>query len=139
MKGGFTLVEHTADVGIVATGATIEEAFSWLAKGMFSIIAELDDIAQEESRDVEVTSSDQAALAVDWLNELLYKYEAEGFLPKEFSVVVDEAHTSLRARCLGEPVDLEKHRILTMVKAATYHGLELSHDSNWRIQVILDV
>lgn len=38
MMGGFTLLEHTAQVGIVANSATIEEALSWLAKGRSSAI-----------------------------------------------------------------------------------------------------
>ena len=137
--GGFKLLEHTADVGVIATGDSLDEALSWAAKGMFSVIAELDSVASVESLNVSVASLDQTALVVDWLNELLYRHEAEGFLPKEFQVSTDEAGTSLKARCLGEPVDPERHRLLTPVKAATYHGLEIAHNGNWRIQVILDV
>jgi SHS2 domain-containing protein len=139
MAGGFTLLEHTADVGIVATGATLGEALAWVAKGMFSVIADLDSVVPSETLGVSVASVDQSALVVDWLNELLYRYEAEGFLPREFNVTVDEEDASLQAQCLGERVDPERHCILTSVKAATYHGLELVHDSDWHIQVILDV
>ena len=139
MAGTFELLEHTADVGIVATGASLEEALAWAAKGMFSVITDLDTVAPRESREVAVTSPDQEALVVDWLNELLYRYEAEGFLPREYNVNLDEAGTGLKAECWGESVDLERHQILTSVKAATYHELQLSHNSQWRIQVILDV
>jgi SHS2 domain-containing protein len=139
MAGGFTLLEHTADVGIVATGASLAEALAWVARGMFSVIADLDSVAPREGLDVSVTSADPSALVVDWLNELLYRYEAEGFLPREFHVTVDETNASLQARCLGERVDPERHRILTSVKAATYHDLKLSHNGDYHIQVILDV
>ncbi len=137
--GGFQLLEHTADVGILASGETLAEALSWVAKGMFSLIAELDNVVSKESLDISVTSSDPSALIVDWLNELLYRYEAEGFLPKEFDVTVDNKGTTLQARCMGEPLDPERHRILTSVKAATYHCLVASHNGEWRIQVILDL
>ncbi len=106
---------------------------------MFSLIAELDDVAPKEALDISLTSSDPSALIVDWLNELLYRYEAEGFLPKEFDVTVDKKGTGLQARCMGELLDPERHRILTSVKAATYHDLVASHNGEWRIQVILDV
>jgi SHS2 domain-containing protein len=139
MAGSFALLEHTADVGVVATGGSLGEALAWLAKGMFSVIVDLDTVTPGETREVEVASGDREALVVDWLNELLYRYEAEGFLPREFSVAVDETGQSLTARCRGEPIDPEKHQLFTSVKAATYHGLELSHDNGWRIQVILDV
>ena len=136
---GFEILEHTADVGILATGDTLAEALSWVAKGMFTVIADLDGVEPGESLDVAVRSADQDSLAVDWLNELLFRYEAEGFLPKEFYVSVDKAGTCLAARCMGEPVDPERHGMRTAVKAATYHGLEVSHDGEWRIQVVLDV
>jgi SHS2 domain-containing protein len=139
MTGTFELLEHTADVGIVATGASLGEALAWAAKGMFSVIADLDTVSPRESLEVSVKAADREALVVDWLNELLYRYEAEGFLSREFNVMLDDAGTSLRAECWGEPVDLQRHQILTSVKAATYHGLELSHNGQWRVQVILDV
>jgi len=139
MAGSFALLEHTADVGIVAAGDSLGEALDWLAKGMFSVIVDLDTVAPRETREVEVASGDREALVVDWLNELLYRYEAEGFLPRDFSVAVDETGNNLSARCVGEPFDEERHVVLTSVKAATYHELELSHDNEWRIQVILDV
>jgi SHS2 domain-containing protein len=137
--GQFELLEHTADVGIIATGDSLAEALSWAAKGMFSVIADLDDVAPQESREVSVSSPDLEALAVDWLNELLYRYEAEGFLPRDFLVSVDETGTKLEAQCLGEPFDPERHHILTSVKAATYHELRVTHNREWRIRVILDV
>jgi len=139
VAGTFALLEHTADVGIVATGSSLEEVLAWLAKGMFSVIADLDSVVPKEFLEVSLISSDQEALVVDWLNELLYRYEAEGFLPREFSVTVDGAGKGLCAQCWGESVDLQRHQILTSVKAATYHELQLSHNSQWRIQVILDV
>jgi len=122
MPGTFTFLEHTADVGIVATGATLGEALAWAAKGMFSAIADLDRVVPRKRLEVSVISSDSSALVVDWLNELLYRYEAEGFLPREFDVTVDDTGTGLHAQCWGEPIDLERHQILTSVKAATYPG-----------------
>lgn len=138
-SGGFQLLEHTADVGVVATGDTLADALAWAAKGMFSIIADLDTVEPRESLEVMVTSTDPDALVVDWLNELLYRYEAEGFLPKEVQVWVSEAGTSLRGLCLGEAVDPGRHLLRTIVKAATYHDLRVEHDGRWRVQVILDV
>ena len=42
--GGFKLLEHTADVGVVATGDTFAETLGWLARGMFSVIVDLDGV-----------------------------------------------------------------------------------------------
>jgi SHS2 domain-containing protein len=137
--GAYEIMEHTADVGVIAIGETLADALSWLACGMFSIVADLDTVEPRESVEFSVQSSDIDSLAVDWLNELLYRYEAEFFLPNRFDLSVDEAGTCLTARCTGERFDTERHSMATSVKAATYHGLEVSRDDGWRIQVILDV
>ena len=137
--GGFEYLEHTADIGMVARGDTMAEALSYLAAGMFSVVADLDAVTARQTRRVSVTSADTESLAVDWLNELLFHFEASGFLPKEFHVTADDGGTSLVARCVGERADTERHHVRAAVKAATYHLLQVSHDGGWRIQVILDM
>ena len=137
--GGFEFVEHTADLGVVAHGGEFAEALAQVATGMFSVIAELDAVGPSETVQVSVNSSDREALVVDWLNELLYRYEADGFLPREFHVSVGSEETALEATCLGEPADPERHGLRPAVKAATYHGLKVSHDGEWRIDVVLDI
>ena len=137
--GGFEYLEHTADVGVVARGDTMAEALSHLASGMFSVVADLDAVAARQTRSVSVASVDTESLAVDWLNELLFHFEASGFLPREFHVTAADGGTSLEARCVGEQADTERHHVRAAVKAATYHRLQVSHDGEWRIQVILDM
>ena len=56
---------------------------SWLAVGMFSLIVDPGTVAPSRSQQVSVVSRNRETLAVDWLNELLYQYEATGFLLKE--------------------------------------------------------
>ena len=137
--GGFTLLEHPADVGVLATGHDLSSALSWAARGMFNVIADLDQVVPTQTIHVSVTSRDRESLVVDWLNELLYRHEAEGFLAKEFRVAADDAGTSLEADCAGEPIDPRRHRLLTSVKAATYHDVEVSGNGEWTIRVLLDV
>ena len=40
----FQIIEHTADVGMIAYGRTLAEAFANAAYGMFSIIAGLETV-----------------------------------------------------------------------------------------------
>ena len=68
---GFEIEEHTADVAVVATGADLSGALAWLAKGMFSIIAELEHVRPRETLEFSVSARDPESLAVDWLNEVL--------------------------------------------------------------------
>ena len=137
--GGYRLIDHTADLGVEATGEDFADALAYIATGMFSIVADLDAVVARDSIHVEVESRSRESLVVDWLNELLYRFEGEGFVPKGFEVVVDEAGTALQARCVGEAADRERHRLSPSVKAATYHGLQVSRNGEWRIRVVLDM
>ncbi len=136
---GFTLLEHTADVGIRARGSSLAEALSWVAAGMFSLIVDPDTVTSHQSQEVLVISRDRETLVVDWRNELLYRYETTGFLLKECRISLEREGTCLRAICHGERTDPARHHILTVIKAATYHRVAVTHDGGWTINVILDV
>jgi len=152
--GRFTLLEHTADVGVSACGESLEEALRWLAAGTFSLIVDPDTVADSQSRVVSVSARDRESLAVDWLNELLYQYEATGFLLKDCRIFLEQCdgeqcdgeqrhgeheELKLEAHCRGDLLDPARHHILTVVKAATYHDLSVSQGRGWQINVILDV
>jgi SHS2 domain-containing protein len=132
----FRLIEHTADIGLTASGKTLDEAFANAAYGMFSIMAELRNVREHESRQVEVSSSDVESLLFDWLNSLLYYFDVEGLLFKRFDVNLHE--NSLEATCHGEKYDPARHRLKLGVKSATYHMLKVDRAAN-RVQVIFDV
>ena len=134
----YEYLDHTADMGIVARGRDFADALTGVAEGMFAFIAELETVQPREVREVRVESADREALVVDWLNELLYRFEAEGFLPRRFEVL-EVGSCWVRARCLGEPVDVRRHRLNAAVKAATYHQLQIQENGECRIQVILDI
>ncbi len=46
MEKEFEIVDHTADVGIIAYGANMNQAFANAAKALFSLITELDDVEE---------------------------------------------------------------------------------------------
>lgn len=133
----YELVEHTSDIGLVAYGKTLAEAFANAASGMFSIIAEVDTVNEAESRRVEITADDVEGLLFEWLNYLLYLFDVETLLFRRFEI--DEFEDkSLIAVCRGEKYDPSRHRLKTGVKSATYHMLEVDREKN-RVRVIFDV
>lgn len=71
-------------------------------------------------REIEVHSTDRAALLVDWLNELIFLAETERWVPVEFQVVRD-TDTMLRVLARGGSVEQAPAR----VKAATFFGLDI--------------
>lgn len=138
MEGDFEVLDHTADVGIIAYGADTKQAFVNAARGLFSLITELNDIDENLYRDIEVTAVDEEGLLVDWLNELIYRFDTDNLLFRRFDITEFDRHR-LKARAYGERVDSSRHRLKTGVKAATYHLLEISRGGGGRVQVLFDI
>jgi SHS2 domain-containing protein len=134
----FELIEHTADVGIMAYGADVKEAFANAARGMFSLIVEVGSVRETEYRDIEVTAPDEESLLVTWLNELIYLFDAENMLFSRFDITELDT-TRLKARVYGEPVDNARHRLKTGIKAATYHMVEVDRSEGGRVRVLFDI
>jgi SHS2 domain-containing protein len=133
----YELIEHTADIGIKAYGKTLAGAFANAAYGMFSVIAELKNVRETESRRVEATADDVESLLFEWLNGLLYYFDVEMLIFRRFDIK-EFGDTRLAADCWGEKYDASRHRIKTGVKSATYHLLEVDRQKH-RVQIILDI
>ncbi len=133
----FRLIEHTADTGLIAYGKTLPEAFANAAYGMFSIITDLRKVRQVEARTIEVNEEDAESLLFEWLNSLLYFFDAEMLLLKRFDIIEFDGR-EMRAMCYGERYDTSRHEIKTGVKSATYHMLKVDKEKN-RVRVIFDI
>ena len=136
-KKRFELIEHTADIGLMAYGETLAEAFASAAFGMFSIIARLDTVRETETRRVEVREDDLEGLLFEWLNRLLYIFDVEMLLFRRFDIIKFE-EGRLVAVCHGERYDPSRHQLKTGIKAATYHQLKVDREKH-RVRVIFDV
>jgi SHS2 domain-containing protein len=134
----FEIINHTADVGIIAYGADMSQAFANAARALFSLITELDDVAEVIHRDIELTATDEESLLVEWLNELVYQFDTEDILFKRFDII-QLNNTHLKARGYGEKVDKSKHKIKIGVKAATYHMLKVNKSDGYKVQVLFDI
>ena len=138
MEKDFEIVNHTADVGIIAYGADMSQAFANAARALFSLITELDDVDEVLHRDIELTATDEESLLVEWLNELIYQFDTEGIIFKRFDIIQLD-NTQLKARSYGEKVDSSKHKLKTGVKAATYHMLKVDKGDGCKVQVLFDI
>ena len=138
MAGDYEIVDHTADVAIVARGADVGEAFANAGRALLSLVTDPDSVAEVEERRIELSADDLADLLVAWLNELIYLFDAENLLLSRFDVRL-VGDTGLVATGSGERVDKTRHRIKLGVKAATHHMLEIDRDNGVRLQVLFDI
>jgi SHS2 domain-containing protein len=140
MKKQFEIIDHTADIGLRAFGSDLSQAFTNAARGMFSLITNIDTVYETVSRHVEVTASDREALLVEWLNELIYLFDSEQLLFSRFDIETLTA-TELKAHCFGEKANKSRHELKRGIKSATFHmvKIEARADSEYRVQVIFDI
>ena len=134
----YEFIEHTADVGIRAYGATLDEAFVHAAKGLFDVMTDSSVVAPCERVEVSLAAAPSLEqLLVDWLSELVFLQGARNLVFGKFDVKI--TGTSLRAVVWGEEFDLKKHRMGTEVKGVTYHMLEVHASPPVWVQVLLDI
>jgi SHS2 domain-containing protein len=135
----FRVLEHTADVGFEAFGQTREEVFANAARALMSIIVDLDTVAPASQVPVQAEGSGLLDLLVNWLSEVVYLFDAERWLFRDFEVR-SLTGRSISAVARGEPFDPGHHQVNLLVKAITYHQLALEETGDgWRAQVYVDI
>src|SRR5262249_53810492 len=124
---------HTAEIELAVHADTPEQVLAEAARALAELIS-LGRDGEPQSRHVAIDAVDLGALLVEWLEELIFLADTEGFVPER----VDELglrDTSLTATLVGRSGPIEP-----LVKAATYHGLRFACDDGvWQARVVLDV
>ncbi|MBN1384850.1 MAG: archease [Elusimicrobia bacterium] len=133
----FKVVDHTADLGIIIYGRTLEELFENAATGMFSLITSIEKIKEKVLIPIRLEADDYEMLLVSFLNELQYYYSVKKILFRRFKIL------TLNKTCLDVNVSGEKisgHEITHDIKAATHHNLKIEKTPDgFKTQVIFDV
>lgn len=135
----YEIFDHTADLGLRMTAADLDGLFAEAGRALTSVIVEdVDSVEPAEESRFEISGSEREDLLLDWLNELLYRFESAGRLFSRFEVRIDER--GLKGSAFGEIVDPARHSLTHEVKAITYHHLKVEPtDDGWLAEVIVDI
>lgn len=149
--------DHTGDVGFELDAPDLPTLFADAAVALTETITDATALVGLRSVKVTVTAADLDLLLVDWLSELLYRFEVDRWLPVRASVVVRDASPRWALEAVveggsprfeaadavdpeGEDVGAGGSPLRVLVKAVTYHGLSLQElDGRWRARVVLDI
>ncbi len=118
----FEEVEHTADAALRVYGRDLGELFVNAAYGMFSLMANWEDIQPSTEQNISLEAIDDETLLVDWLSELLYFHEMEDTVYTAFEIL-NIAPTRLQAIARGT----ERWNHLTAIKAVTFNDLHIEN------------
>jgi SHS2 domain-containing protein len=137
---GYRVFDHTADLGVEITGATPEELYAGSAFALFDLLTDLSSVRAGRSREIDVSGENPADLLVNFLREILYAWNGEGFLMKS-CFVRQVTPKRLKAVLKGEPFDSSRHKILKEIKAVTYHQVSVlqTPEGGWGARVVFDV
>lgn len=139
MNRPYAFFDHTADIGIRASGAKLEDVFVGLARGLIELLVEDSQVGSTQTRTVTVAAPDVESLLLAWLQELLFLFSTERFIPVAYAMESFTA-TALTCRVTGDAFDPAQHIQGREVKAITRHLLEVKQQAgSWCGQVIVDI
>ncbi len=131
----YVVVEHTADIALRVSGASLEQLFANAATGMFAQMAKLESVPLTVRRDVQAEGVDAETLLVAWLSELLYLREIHGEAYTGF-----EVHFPLPGRLEGVASGGPWREFDRPVKAVTFHGLHIEPKGGvYEVTIVFDV
>lgn len=132
----FTVIEHEADMGLEIYGRNLAELFMHAGAALFSLITDPETIAARFTR--QITMENEEGALVVFLNELLYLWDTERFIPGTFSVL--EKAGRFNIVMTGEAFDPGKHPVYKEIKAVTYHKFAIKQENNLlKATIFLDI
>lgn len=139
---GHRFIDHTADVAAELDGRSPGELFASAAQALTDTITAVEHVQALVTEPVTLEAPTLEDLLVDWLNELLYRFEARNVLFSRSDVTVEErtGRWHLDGSVGGEPFDAARHPYRVLVKGATYHGLNvIDAHGTWHARIVFDI
>ncbi len=139
MAQPFEIMEHTADVGVRAFGASLPEVYANAARGLLSLLAAPGKVRPLREEMVTVEGADAVDLMVTWLHEILFRFDARRMAFAEVDVL-ELQPWRLTARLRGEPLDVARHEPGQEIKAVTWHGARVEErGGQWVSEILFDL
>jgi len=138
----------TADIAFEATGCDLPELFENCAQALTEVMVNRSSLSEAafqvlrlftpSAKPFSGPGSQADNLLYDFLSELIFLKDTEGFLVKRCVVTINNCQ--LKAKCYGEVADTSKHKFKVDVKAVTRHEFGIKKTAQgYKARVVLDV
>jgi len=132
----FRFLDHTADIKFKAYGKSLNEAYGNVVLAVAEVLAKENKIKSGRKVQVELEGSDRKNLLYNFIEELIYLLDAEGFVVKSGKVKI--SGNKLNAELIGD--DSKNYKGLDHIKAATYAEMIVRQGKKgWEVQAVVDV
>jgi len=138
----FEFFDHTGDIGVRVRAATVSDLFADAAAALTATLVDPSTVLGREREWVALSAPSLELLLVDWLNDLVFRFDVDEFVAARVSPRIDqqEDEWKLEATIEGEHVEPARHRVKLLVKGVTYHQLEIvKTDRGFETSVIFDI
>lgn len=135
----YEVFEHTADIGIHVFGDSLPELFVHAAQGMESLLVAPEQVRVTTNRKITVEGHDSISLLIAWLNELIFLFDTEYLLFRDFAI---ESITETQATgwAAGERYDAQHHELSSAIKAVTWHEAAITQTAEgYQARIIFDL
>lgn len=133
---------HTADLAFRVWADSRDALFAEAARALAHAMTDPARVEPREARRVICEADDVDVLLHDFLAEVLFQFDARRWLVAEAvaAVTPGEAGWHLEAHLRGEPYAADRHSIVNVIKAVTYHQLAVTvRDDRWETTVVFDI
>ena len=131
----YRVIRKSSELSIRLAGDSLPQLLADAGFALFDLMVDLEAVEAQESVTLEVEGLDNDDLMVNWIRELLYEYQASGFVLKEFEIH-EAGEFFVRAEARGEKYDPDRHEERETIAAVDER---LSHlgkmGSQWTAQV----
>ena len=124
-----------------AYGSDLISSFKNAAVALFNIVTPIKKVSPEKKKSLKIYANNERALLYDFLEELIFFFDSEGYIPAEFtSFKINDVQEgfSLEAEVLGD--DAIHYDVKHSLKGITYNDILIAKDDGFVIiQVVLEL
>ncbi len=137
MTERYRYFDHTADLGIEIFGNGVEALFENTGHAIFETQIE-GRIKPKAEKRIELEAGTLDDLLIDWCRELLYLFSVHHFIPRDYSIKLENYR--LFARIRGDSFAPERHNVRIEIKNVTYHNFRIERQGpQYKATIVFDV
>lgn len=130
-----------ADIAFEVTATSEKDLFVEAGKALEDVMVNLKTIKKKKSVSIMLEAENLEMLLYDWMSELIYLKDTDGFLFSDFDVTLEKKEKYIiHATGHGEVINRKTHDLRNDVKAVTMHLFEVKKQGKtWKAKVVVDV
>lgn len=116
--------------------------FASAAAAFTDSITPLEGVEPRRPEEMSLAAPELDLLLVDFLSELLYRFDTRRWLARRAEVDVREADGgwALMGTLRGERLDEARHPVNILIRAVTYHALHVvQRDGEWTASIVFGI